>query len=191
MPNQHIEHITLSNLYPKSNKFIKWQVKTIKAVLATAWSSGMTLDTLLLNLQWTPIGLHMPSPRDILHNWAQEHLGQPSQPVNFKEICKYLISKKALQKENHSKLHNTRSLPELHPGQGVLFLSPNSPNTYIQDIITSPASAPRRTKQHICPLNCDTYLSPISGPFITQISAADPDKSTAETTPSLIQRPQN
>ena len=56
LTSQYIDHITSSPLYPKSNGFIEWQIKTIKTALATASSSGKSLDDLLLSLRSTPIG---------------------------------------------------------------------------------------------------------------------------------------
>ena len=72
LASQYIDHITSSPLYPKSNGFIEWQIKTIKTALATANSSGKSLDDLLLSLRSMPIGPHLPSPREILHNRTQD-----------------------------------------------------------------------------------------------------------------------
>ena len=69
---------------------------------------------------------------------------------------------------NHDRTHNAQPLPELYPGQDVLFLSPSKCNSYIQGTIVSPAYTPRsyiiqckgrqfhRTRQQICPLHHDT-----------------------------------
>ena len=73
--SQYIDHITSSPLYAKSNGFIEWQIKTIKTALATANSSGKSLDDLLLSLRSMPIGPHLPSPREILHNRTQGRPG--------------------------------------------------------------------------------------------------------------------
>ena len=56
LASQYIDHITSSPLYPKSNGFIEWQVKSIKTALATVNSSGKSLNDLLLSLRSMPIG---------------------------------------------------------------------------------------------------------------------------------------
>ena len=68
MSTQRVEHITSSPHYPKSNRFIERQVKTMKTALATATTSGKTLDDVLLSLRSSPIRPNLPSPREILHN---------------------------------------------------------------------------------------------------------------------------
>ena len=52
------------------------------------------------------------------------------------------MSKKAIQKENYDKTHYGKLIPELCPGQDVLFLSPSESNTYIHGTIISPTSKP-------------------------------------------------
>ena len=142
LASQYIDHIISSPLYPKSNGFIKQQIKTIKTALATANSSGKSLDDFLLGLRSMPIGLHLPSPREILHNRTQDQPGQPSHPVDFEEVRNYLIVQKSTQKRHYDKRHNFRDLPELYPGQTVLFLSPADTNIYIEGTITGPSSTP-------------------------------------------------
>ena len=96
----------------------------MKTSLATATTSGRTLDDVLLSLRSTPIGPNLPSPREILHNHTEEYPGQPSHPVNCEQVRNYLLDKKATQKEYHDKSHNTKPLSELEPGQKVLFSAP-------------------------------------------------------------------
>ena len=165
MSKEHIEHITSSPLYPRSNGFIECQTKTIKTALSTCQESKQSIQDLLLNIRTQPIGPHLPSPREILHNRTEEHPRKPSQPVNMEDIQNYLISKKTIQKENYDKHHNTKTLPDITPGQKVLFLSPTEPHQYIEGTITSHASTPRsyiiesqgrsycHNCQHIHPLN--------------------------------------
>ena len=135
-----IDHITSSPHYPKSNGYIERQVKTTKTALTTAEASAKTLDKILLHIRSTPIGPDLPSLREILHNLTEDRPGKPSWPVNFGQIRNYLISQKGKQKDNHDSRHQAKSLPELQPGQQVLFLSPvNNKSEYIPDTILSPS----------------------------------------------------
>ena len=54
----------------------------MKTSLATATTSGKTLDDVLISLRSTPICPNLPSPREIFHNCTEEHPGQPSHPVD-------------------------------------------------------------------------------------------------------------
>ena len=195
LTSQYIDHITSSPLYPKSNGFIEWQIKTIKIALATANSSGKSLDDLFLSLRSTPIGRHLPSPREILHNRTKDRPGQPPRPVDFEEVRNYLIAQKSMQKKHYDKRHNVRNLPELYPGQAVLFLSPADTNIYVEGTITGPSTTPRsynieaqgRTyrcnREHIQPINIDNPTisrpsahqeTPISGPSPPQSPISSP-----------------
>ena len=106
MSIQRVEHITSSPHYPKSNGFIERQVKTMKTSLATATTSGKTLDDVLLSLRSTPIDPNLPSPRENFHNHTEEHAGQPSHLVNCEQVRNYLLDRKATPKEYHDKSHN-------------------------------------------------------------------------------------
>ena len=195
LTSQYIDHITSSPLYPKSNGFIERQIKTIKTALATASSSGKSLDYLLLSLRSTPIGRHLPSPREILHNRTEDCPGQPPRPVDFEEVRNYLIAQKSTQKRHYDKRHNVRDLPDLYPGQAVLFLSPADTNIYIEGTITGPSTTPhsynieaqgrtyRCNREHIHPLNIDKPTIsrpsahqeiPISGPSPPQSPISSP-----------------
>ena len=114
LQKHHIEHVISSMHYPKSNGFIESQVKMIKTALTTTQAARTPLNTLLLNLQLTPISPHMPFPREILHNRTITHPGQPSTPVNLEAVWDYLISKKSAQKHNYNEAHSIQDLPELN-----------------------------------------------------------------------------
>ena len=171
MRMQRVEHITSSPHYPKSNGFIERQVKTMKTALATATTSGKTLDDVLLSLRSSPLGPNLPSPGEILHNCTEECPGQPSHPVDCEQVRNYLLDKKTTQKEYHDKSHNARPLSELEPGQKILFLSPREENQYIEGTITTKAATPRSyyiecqgktyccTCQHICTINVENPVS--------------------------------
>ena len=171
MSTQRVEHITSSPHYPKSNGFIERQVKTMKTSLATATTSGKTLDNVLLSLRSNPISPNLPSPREIPHNHTEECPGQPSHPVDCEQVRNYLLDKKATQKEYHDKSHNAKPLSEQKPRQKILFLSPREEIQYIEDTITTKAATPRsyyiecqgktyhHTCQHICTINIENPVS--------------------------------
>ena len=81
------------------------------------------------------------------------------------------MHKKTTQKEYHDKSHNARLLPELEPGQKILFLSPREENQYIEGTITTKAATPRIyyiecqgktyccTCQHIHTINIENPVS--------------------------------
>ena len=162
---QTVDHITSSPHYPKSNGFIERQVKTMKTALATATASRKTLDDVLLSLRSTPIGPNLPSPREILHNCTEKRPGQTPHAIDYEEIRNYLLDKKSTQKRYHDQSHNVKPLPELKPGQKILFLSPKDENQYIEGTLTSKASTHRsyylesqgkqycHIRQHIHPID--------------------------------------
>ena len=65
--HNHIDHITSSPHFPRSNGFIERQVRTLNTMLSTLQEAKKTLEDLLLDLQSTPIESNMPSPQEILH----------------------------------------------------------------------------------------------------------------------------
>ena len=143
MQKEHIDHITSSPHYPKSNRFIERQIKTIKTALSPCQETKLPVADLLLNKRTQPIGQNLPSPREILLNRMAECPGRPSHPVDMDNIHNFLISKKATQKENHDNSHKASTLPDMIPGQEVLFLGPADPHQYIEGTITTHASTPR------------------------------------------------
>ena len=161
MQQHHIEHITSSPLYPKSNGFIERQIKTIKTALSIGHDSKLPIEDILLNIRTQPIGPNLPSPWEILHNHIEACPGKPSTPVDMEAVRDYLITKKNMQKEYHDKTHNAKPLPDLSQGQEVLFLSPADPNQYIEGTVLAKAPQPRsyllesqgktycHTRQHI------------------------------------------
>ena len=83
-----------------------------------------------------------------------------------------------MQKKYHDRRPNATDLPELNPGQPVLFLNLADVDTYIEGTITGPSTTPcsytteaqGRTyccyRYHICPIHINT--TPISGPSMHQ-----------------------
>ena len=61
--------------------------------------------------------------------------------------------KRPVQKHYYNRRHNTRPLPDLSPGQDILFLSPMDQTSY------------RYNRQHIRPINTDPP-SPLSRPYM-------------------------
>ena len=122
-----------------------------------------------------PIGPSLPSPCEILLNCTDPKPGHPPTPINLEQVRDYLITKKSTQKHYYDTRHNTRPLPDLSPGQDVLFLSPVDQMSYLEGTIVSQASTPRsyiieaqgrryrHNRQHIKPINTDPP-SPLARP---------------------------
>ena len=100
---------------------MKRQVQTIKTVLNTAQDSHKPFEEALLDLQSTLIWPNMPSPQEILQNRTFQCPSKPSQPVNMESVRNYPLSHKQSQKTYFDKAHGACDLPELDPGQEVLF----------------------------------------------------------------------
>ena len=67
LQHNYIDHITSSPHFPRSNRFIERQIRTLKTTLSTTQESKK-MEDLLLDLQLTLIGPSKPSPQEILHN---------------------------------------------------------------------------------------------------------------------------
>ena len=113
--HHHIEHSTSSPHFPRSNGFIEHQVRTIKTALNTALPAKKPLETVLLDLRSTPIGLNLPLLRKILHNRTIQHPSKPSQPVNMGRVRNFLLSHKQSQCNQFNKAHGAHALLELPP----------------------------------------------------------------------------
>ena len=159
-----IAHHTSSPHFPRSSGFIERQVRTIKTALHTALPAKKSLETVLLDLRSTPIGSNMPAPHEILHNRTIQRPGRPSQPVDMEKIRNFLISKRQAQCDQFNKAHGVQALPELPPGQEVLFRSPASdeyiPGTIIEKalalqsyFIKAQGKKYRRTREHVWPIH--------------------------------------
>ena len=158
MQQQHIKPITSSPHYPKSNRFVERQVKTIKPALSTGHDSKLPIDDILLNIRTQPIGPNLPSPQEILHNHIEAYPGKLSTPVDMEAVRNYLITKKNLQKEYHDKTHNAKPLPDPIQGQEVSFLRSADPNQYIECKSTTAKKLPTRiTRKNILP-NSPTHM---------------------------------
>ena len=103
-------------------------------------------------LRSNPIGPHMPSPWEILHNRMDERPGEPSTSVE-EDVWNFLIDKKQTQKEQYDERHRTNDLPALQPVQDIYFHSPEGPSdNYISSSIVSRTSEP-----HSCIVKCQGY----------------------------------
>ena len=158
-----------------------------------------------------PIGPHLSSPREILHNRTQNRLGQPSHPIDFEEVRDYLIVQKSRQKRHYNKRHNIKEWPELNPGQSLLFPSPADVNIYIEGTITGPSTTPHsyiieaqgrtyhHNREHIRLLNIDNPTiprpsahqdNPISGSSTQQFPTSGPSSnSSCQNTPAKPSKP--
>ena len=73
--------------------------------------------------------------------------------------------------KQHICRHNTRDLPQLHPGQQVLFLSPTNVNSYIEGTITRLVATPRsymleaQGRVYHCNRQQSTPCAPTQHPF--------------------------
>ena len=100
-------------------------------------ASNTSLHQLLQTLHSTPIGPSLPSPHEILLNCTDPKPGHPATPINLEQVRDYLITKRSAQKHYYDRRHNTRPLPDLSPGQDVLFLSPVDQMSYLEGTIVS------------------------------------------------------
>ena len=158
----HITHHTSSPHFPQSNGLIERQVRTIETALNTALPTKKPLQSVLLDLRSMPIGPNMPAPHEILHNRTIQGPGRPSQPVDMEHIRNFPISKRQAQCDQFNKAHGVWALPEVPPGQEVLFRSPAS-DEYIPRTIIEKAPVPQsyiieaqgkkylRTREHVWP----------------------------------------
>ena len=140
--HHHTAHHTSSPHFTRSNGFIERQVRTIKTILNTALPANKPLASVLLDLRSTPIGPNMPAQCEILHNRTIQQPGRPSQPINMEKVRNFLISKRQAQCDQFNKAHGVQALPELPPGQEVLFNSP-ADNEYIPGTIIEKAPVPQ------------------------------------------------
>ena len=159
-----IAHHTSSPYFPRSNGFIERQARTIKTALNTALPANKPLATALLDLRSMPIGPKMPSLCEILHNRSIQWPGRPSQPINMEQVRNFLISHRQAQCDQFNKAHRVQALPELPPGQEVLFKS-QADNEYIPGTISEKAPALQsyiieaqgkkycRTREHVWPIH--------------------------------------
>ena len=208
----YIEHHTSSPHFPRSNDFTERQVRTIKTALNTALPANKSLKTVLLDLQSTPIGPNMPSSHEILHNRIIQHSGRLSQPVDMEKIRNFLISRKQAQFDQFNKSHEAQALPELPPGQEVLFRSP-ADDEYIPRTIKEKATAPcsyiieaqgkryHRTREQVPPIHFNLPPSAhqqqnpqtkqcISGPSLPKSHIPRPNHSIPSLLrPSILPRP--
>ena len=175
---------------PQVKQIYRVPIKPIKTALSTFLIAGQSIEDLLLAIRSKPIGPHLPFLRGILHNMTKECPGRPAQPVDMEQICNYLITRKTTtKKDNHDQRQNARLLPELNPGQEVLFLSPADLCDYIKTTIISHTSTPRsyiieskgksyyQNHQHICLLH--PTITPITRPCLFQ--TPEPQASTQTT----------
>ena len=161
--HHHIEHSSSSPHFPRSNSFIECQVRTIKTALNTGLPAKKPLEAVLLDLRLTPVGPNLPLPCEILHNRTIQHPGKPSQPVHMERVRNFLLSCKQNQCDQLNKAHGACALPELPPGQEVLFRSP-SDEEYIPGTIVNKATMLHSYKargteesENICDQYTSTY----------------------------------
>ena len=201
----------LLSTFPRSNGFIERQVRTIKTALNTALPANKSLETVMLDLQSTPIGPNMPAPQEILDNRTIQHPGRPSHPVDLEKIRNYLTSRKQAQCHQFNKAHRARVLRELLPGQEVLFRSP-ADDEYIPGTIIEKATAPHsdiieaqgktycRTREHVwlihfnLPPPAPQQQNPhrkqcISGPSLPKSHIPMPHSIPSLSRPSIPARP--
>ena len=85
------------------------------STLSTTQDASTSLEDLLLDVQSTPIGPIMPSPREILHNRTTQHPGKQSTPVDMGMHLKLPDRKKQSQKQYFNRAHNTKEMKQLDP----------------------------------------------------------------------------
>ena len=162
-------------------------------MLNTAQTAKKPLEEVLWDLRLTPIRPNIPLPHEILHNWTFQHPGRPSQPVNMERVRNYLLSHKQVQSTQFNKAHGAHALPELTPGQEMLFRSPVDKEYIPRTIIVKPivhhsyyveAQGKRyhRTREHLWPIHPNlppctkspTPTTPASGTHFPNSQAKPP-----------------
>ena len=135
----------------------------------------------------------MSLSREILYNRTIQHPERPLMPIYMGGIQNHLISKKQAQKQYFNKSHNTKPLPQLNPGQELLFLSPADQSSHTPNIIVDKALTLQsytieaqgkkyhRTREHICPIQQDIiskktihHLEPQENPKLSCIPKPSP-----------------
>ncbi|XP_031549328.1 uncharacterized protein K02A2.6-like [Actinia tenebrosa] len=120
------EHITSSPHYPQSNGFIENQVKTVKAVLHKTARTNEDPYMALLCLRSTPIDSKLPSPSELLlGRKLQDNLPRSiTRNQNNEEIIERLKKRQELQKHYYDR--NTKTIPDLLPGQNINIQNPST-----------------------------------------------------------------
>ena len=98
---QQIQHITSSQHYCQSNRFIIWSIKTIKDALIKSNFNKHTLHDILYHLWLKHIDPHIPSTKEIIHNRTDERPGQPFNPMDMK------MSETSSQRKSRHKRNTT------------------------------------------------------------------------------------
>ena len=157
--------------------YIERQIKTIKAALDTAKSSGISLNDLLLSLRSTSIGPPLALPEKfytIGYQTDQDTLP----PYRSQGSQRLLNNTEVTPKKHHNRRHNSRDFQKLHLCQPVLFLSTADINSYIEGTITGPSTSPHSymteaqgtpyhcSRHHIHSIHTDT--KPFPRPFMLQ-----------------------
>ena len=128
LQNQHIDCMTSSPPYPKSNRLIECQIQTNKQNSIINIPNGrQSIEDFLLNIRAQPIGHHLPSLREILHNRTEEYPGKSSQLVDMEQVSNFPFTRKTTQKQSHDRRHNVKTPTRVKPRSGSSFSQPCRP----------------------------------------------------------------
>ncbi|CAB4015706.1 Retrovirus-related Pol poly from transposon 412 [Paramuricea clavata] len=122
----HIQHITSSPHYPRSNGFIDSLVKTIKKTMKKARATNTDPLVALLCLRATPINSTLPSPAELLFcRPIQDNLPKKiPKGKTTEDVTSRLLQRQATQKYYHDR--NTKPLQPLKPGQSINIQDPRT-----------------------------------------------------------------
>ena len=116
------EHTTTSPHFPKSNRFIKHLVGTIKRIFTKCRETALDPHLALLSYRATPVSAHLPSPAELLSGRKFKTILTCHQVPTHSNTRETLIQMKQVSADNYNQ--HAKSLPPLTTGQNVRTRNP-------------------------------------------------------------------